>query len=100
VTARARVPADALDLATGTGGIAFTGGFGWNVIGLDVTRRMIELARRGGAAGGRPCFWSATCSRCVSSQIVRRCDSRLRPDLRRRRRDHRVLQQAGRYRST
>ena len=36
----------ALDLATGTGDIAFgLAGAGWNVIGLDVTLRMIELAR-------------------------------------------------------
>jgi len=36
----------ALDLATGTGDIAFRlASSGWNVVGLDVTRRMIELAR-------------------------------------------------------
>jgi demethylmenaquinone methyltransferase/2-methoxy-6-polyprenyl-1,4-benzoquinol methylase len=36
----------ALDLATGTGDIAFQlAAAGWNVVGLDVTRRMIELAR-------------------------------------------------------
>ena len=36
----------ALDLATGTGDIAFgLAAAGWRVIGLDVTRRMIELAR-------------------------------------------------------
>src|SRR3954447_22007665 len=45
----------ALDLATGTGDIAFRlASSGWNVIGLDVTRRMIELAReKAAAAGGR-----------------------------------------------
>jgi demethylmenaquinone methyltransferase/2-methoxy-6-polyprenyl-1,4-benzoquinol methylase len=38
--------ARALDLATGTGDIAFRlASTGWNVVGLDVTRRMIELAR-------------------------------------------------------
>jgi ubiquinone/menaquinone biosynthesis methyltransferase len=41
----------ALDLATGTGDIAFRlAAAGWNVIGLDVTRRMIELAREKSAA--------------------------------------------------
>jgi demethylmenaquinone methyltransferase/2-methoxy-6-polyprenyl-1,4-benzoquinol methylase len=36
----------ALDLATGTGDIAFRlAAAGWNVVGLDVTKRMIELAR-------------------------------------------------------
>lgn len=36
----------ALDLATGTGDIAFQlAAAGWDVVGLDVTRRMIELAR-------------------------------------------------------
>src|SRR6185503_20080962 len=36
----------ALDLATGTGDIAFRlAAAGWDVVGLDVTRRMIELAR-------------------------------------------------------
>jgi ubiquinone/menaquinone biosynthesis methyltransferase len=35
----------ALDLATGTGDIAFRlASAGWNVVGLDVTSRMIELA--------------------------------------------------------
>ena len=43
----------ALDLATGTGDIAFRlASSGWNVVGLDVTRRMIELARS--KAAGRP----------------------------------------------
>lgn len=43
---RGAASARALDLATGTGDIAFgLAGAGWNVIGLDVTRRMIELAR-------------------------------------------------------
>src|SRR3954447_15519821 len=44
----------ALDLATGTGDIAFRlAASGWNVTGLDVTRRMIELARdKATAAGG------------------------------------------------
>jgi len=42
----ARPAGRALDLATGTGDIAFRlAAAGWNVIGLDVTRRMIELAR-------------------------------------------------------
>jgi ubiquinone/menaquinone biosynthesis methyltransferase len=52
VTARAARPgARALDLATGTGDIAFRlAASGWNVIGLDVTRRMIELAREKAAA--------------------------------------------------
>jgi demethylmenaquinone methyltransferase/2-methoxy-6-polyprenyl-1,4-benzoquinol methylase len=41
----------ALDLATGTGDIAFRlAASGWNVIGLDVTRRMIELAHEKAAA--------------------------------------------------
>jgi ubiquinone/menaquinone biosynthesis methyltransferase len=43
----------ALDLATGTGDIAFRlASSGWNVVGLDVTRRMIELARS--KAAGTP----------------------------------------------
>jgi ubiquinone/menaquinone biosynthesis methyltransferase len=42
----ARSRGRALDLATGTGDIAFRlAAAGWNVIGLDVTQRMIELAR-------------------------------------------------------
>jgi len=41
----------ALDLATGTGDIAFRlAEAGWDVVGLDVTRRMIELAREKSAA--------------------------------------------------
>ena len=41
----------ALDLATGTGDIAFRlASSGWNVVGLDVTRRMIELAQSKAAA--------------------------------------------------
>jgi ubiquinone/menaquinone biosynthesis methyltransferase len=37
----------ALDLATGTGDIAFRlADRGWDVVGLDVTKRMIELARK------------------------------------------------------
>jgi ubiquinone/menaquinone biosynthesis methyltransferase len=41
----------ALDLATGTGDIAFQlASSGWNVVGLDVTRRMIELAQSKAAA--------------------------------------------------
>jgi ubiquinone/menaquinone biosynthesis methyltransferase len=41
----------ALDLATGTGDIAFRlAAAGWDVVGLDVTRRMIELAREKSAA--------------------------------------------------
>jgi ubiquinone/menaquinone biosynthesis methyltransferase len=55
VSARAARPGGrALDLATGTGDIAFRlTASGWNVIGLDVTRRMIELAREKAAANGR-----------------------------------------------
>ena len=45
----------ALDLATGTGDIAFRlAAAGWDVVGLDVTRRMIELAREKSAARPRP----------------------------------------------
>ena len=41
----------ALDLATGTGDIAFRlADRGWDVVGLDVTKRMIELARNKSAA--------------------------------------------------
>src|SRR5436190_5872756 len=44
---------DALDLATGTGDIAFAlNRFGVRVVGLDVTKRMIELARA--KASSRP----------------------------------------------
>ena len=50
----------ALDLATGTGDIAFgLAADGWKVAGLDVTRRMIELARAKSASfarGARPQF--------------------------------------------
>jgi ubiquinone/menaquinone biosynthesis methyltransferase len=43
----------ALDLATGTGDIAFRlAAAGMQVVGLDVTRRMIELAREKSAAHG------------------------------------------------
>jgi demethylmenaquinone methyltransferase/2-methoxy-6-polyprenyl-1,4-benzoquinol methylase len=43
----------ALDLATGTGDIAFRlAGAGWRVVGLDVTQRMIELAREKAARVG------------------------------------------------
>src|SRR5579871_3816011 len=60
----ARQPAgsggSALDLATGTGDIAFgLAADGWKVAGLDVTRRMIELARAKSASvvlGARPQF--------------------------------------------
>ena len=46
----------ALDLATGTGDLAFAlGARGARVTGLDVTPRMIQLAK-GKAAGGRPGF--------------------------------------------
>jgi demethylmenaquinone methyltransferase/2-methoxy-6-polyprenyl-1,4-benzoquinol methylase len=42
-----RAGARALDLATGTGDIAFAlAGHGARVVGLDITARMIELARR------------------------------------------------------
>src|SRR4029078_6308816 len=47
----------ALDLATGTGDIAFAlAARGADVVGLDVTRRMIELAvaKRDGRSPGRP----------------------------------------------
>jgi demethylmenaquinone methyltransferase/2-methoxy-6-polyprenyl-1,4-benzoquinol methylase len=45
--------ARALDLATGTGDIAFgLAGRGARVVGLDITHRMIELAR--GKAGAQP----------------------------------------------
>ena len=53
----ARVPgARALDLATGTGDIAFSSGRrAAHGVGLDVTHRMIELARQKAAARvGRP----------------------------------------------
>ena len=44
----------ALDLATGTGDIAFgLAAAGMQVVGLDVTRRMIELAREKSAARGK-----------------------------------------------
>jgi demethylmenaquinone methyltransferase/2-methoxy-6-polyprenyl-1,4-benzoquinol methylase len=44
--------ARALDLATGTGDIAFAlAGRGSSVVGLDITLRMIELARGKGARG-------------------------------------------------
>jgi demethylmenaquinone methyltransferase/2-methoxy-6-polyprenyl-1,4-benzoquinol methylase len=53
-----RPAARALDLATGTGDIAFAlAARGARVVGLDVTFRMIELARAkalGGAGVGRP----------------------------------------------
>ncbi|MCU1382086.1 MAG: ubiE 3 [Acidobacteria bacterium] len=46
-----RAGARALDLATGTGDIAFAlAARGARVVGLDITLRMIELARRKGAA--------------------------------------------------
>ncbi len=47
----------ALDLATGTGDIAFAlAAAGARVVGLDVTRRMIELARAKRTAGSVPAF--------------------------------------------
>src|SRR5713226_4475226 len=48
----------ALDLATGTGDIAFAlAGGGARVVGLDVTRRMIELARaKSGGGSDSPSF--------------------------------------------
>jgi demethylmenaquinone methyltransferase/2-methoxy-6-polyprenyl-1,4-benzoquinol methylase len=47
----ARRSGRALDLATGTGDIAFRlAAAGWDVVGLDVTLRMIELAREKSAA--------------------------------------------------
>jgi demethylmenaquinone methyltransferase/2-methoxy-6-polyprenyl-1,4-benzoquinol methylase len=49
--------ARALDLATGTGDIAFLlHDAGGRVIGLDVTMRMIQLARRKRIAGAGPAF--------------------------------------------
>jgi demethylmenaquinone methyltransferase/2-methoxy-6-polyprenyl-1,4-benzoquinol methylase len=50
--------ASALDLATGTGDIAFAiSARGARVVGLDVTRRMIELARaKAGGSVGAPGF--------------------------------------------
>src|ERR1700674_4188501 len=46
--------ARALDLATGTGDIAFRlAAAGMQVVGLDVTRRMIELAREKSALHGK-----------------------------------------------
>ena len=45
----------ALDLATGTGDIAFAlAARGLRVVGLDITFRMIELALQKGARGSRP----------------------------------------------
>lgn len=55
----ARLPpgARALDLATGTGDIAFAlTERSAPVIGLDVTRRMVELARRKARPGREPVF--------------------------------------------
>src|SRR3954447_26906067 len=47
-----------LDLATGTGDIAYLlHDAGAHVVGLDVTFRMIELARRKRPAGARPSFF-------------------------------------------
>ena len=71
--------ARALDLATGTGDLAFAlAARGARVVGLDITLRMIELAKHKTAASGptprrrkrysapivRRCSSSATCSRC------------------------------------
>jgi ubiquinone/menaquinone biosynthesis methyltransferase len=54
VAPRPQPPGLALDLATGTGDIAFRlASNGWHVVGLDVTRRMIELAQDKAAALGR-----------------------------------------------
>src|SRR5471030_3015819 len=50
-----RPGARALDLATGTGDIAFAlAARGARVVGLDITFRMIELARGKGARGSEP----------------------------------------------
>src|SRR5947209_18865947 len=50
-----RAGARALDLATGTGDIAFAlAARGANVVGLDVTPRMIELAQAKVAPGFQP----------------------------------------------
>jgi ubiquinone/menaquinone biosynthesis methyltransferase len=50
-----RPGARALDLATGTGDIAFAlAGRGCRVVGLDITHRMIELARSRVARGVQP----------------------------------------------
>jgi len=56
--AAARAGVRALDLATGTGDIAFAlAGRGADVVGLDVTTRMIELAvAKAGQEGQRPAF--------------------------------------------
>jgi demethylmenaquinone methyltransferase/2-methoxy-6-polyprenyl-1,4-benzoquinol methylase len=55
--ARAGRGARALDLATGTGDIAFLlDRDGVTVVGVDVTRRMIELARSKTAGGRSPTF--------------------------------------------
>jgi demethylmenaquinone methyltransferase/2-methoxy-6-polyprenyl-1,4-benzoquinol methylase len=52
-----RADARALDLATGTGDIAFAlAARGAGVIGLDITFRMIELARNKRGAGRTPSF--------------------------------------------
>ena len=49
--------ARSLDLATGTGDIAFLLRRGCaHVIGLDVTQRMVELARAKGSGAGSPAF--------------------------------------------
>ena len=50
-----RAGARAVDLATGTGDIAFgLAAAGADVVGLDVTHRMIELAHAKAAGAGRP----------------------------------------------
>jgi len=55
--ARVRAGARALDLATGTGDVAFgMCGAGINVVGLDITPRMIELARARRPAANAPAF--------------------------------------------
>ena len=63
---RLRPATRALDLATGTGDIAFALRERCDrVVGLDVTARMIELAKRkAGSQSRRPSFSWETCSRC------------------------------------
>jgi demethylmenaquinone methyltransferase/2-methoxy-6-polyprenyl-1,4-benzoquinol methylase len=56
--ARARQGVRVLDLATGTGDIAYLlYDAGAQVVGLDVTQRMIELARQKRPHGRRPAFF-------------------------------------------
>jgi demethylmenaquinone methyltransferase/2-methoxy-6-polyprenyl-1,4-benzoquinol methylase len=66
--ARARPGEIALDLACGTGDIAFSiARAGASVVGLDVTPRMIELARL--KAGCRPTAGTSSDVRCPASEV-------------------------------